>query len=126
MSEPTRTETDSMGPIEVAPAATGGPDPATLHHFEIGTDTFPRPLIRALGYRRFLVMNTVLVGLGIMSFALIDPEQPHWLRVVQLTLFGGVNSMQFTAMNSFTLKELDMARASAGNQSCFRWCRCWR
>src|SRR5690606_9101302 len=46
----TRTETDSMGPIEV-PASRywGAQTQRSLHYFNIGTDTFPRPLIRALG-----------------------------------------------------------------------------
>ena len=73
------------------------------------------PLIRALGYRRVLIGNTVLVGLAMASFALISAAQPLWLRVIQLALFGIVNSLQFTAMNTITLRDLDHEFASAGN-----------
>ena len=45
-----RTETDSMGPIEVASDRYwGAQTERSLHHFDIGDDRFSRPLIRALG-----------------------------------------------------------------------------
>jgi fumarate hydratase class II len=49
-TEPTRTETDSMGEIQVAADRYwGAQTERSLHHFNIGTDHFPRPMIRALG-----------------------------------------------------------------------------
>ena len=46
----TRIETDSMGHIEVpADRYWGAQTQRSLHHFDIGDDHFPRPLIRALG-----------------------------------------------------------------------------
>lgn len=73
------------------------------------------PLITQQGYRRVLVTNTLLVGSMMASFALVTVDQPPWLRVLQLALFGAVNSMQFTAMNTLTLKDLDGEQASSGN-----------
>ncbi|MEI5999512.1 multidrug transporter subunit MdtD [Paraburkholderia bengalensis] len=72
-------------------------------------------LIMKYGYRRVLVTNTVLVGLAMASFSLVSAHQPLWLRLVQLAFFGGVNSMQFTAMNTLTLKDLGTGGASSGN-----------
>ncbi|MBN3755429.1 DHA2 family efflux MFS transporter permease subunit [Paraburkholderia sp. Tr-20389] len=72
-------------------------------------------LIMKYGYRRVLVSNTVLVGLAMASFSLTSEHQPLWLRLVQLAFFGGVNSMQFTAMNTLTLKDLGTGGASSGN-----------
>jgi EmrB/QacA subfamily drug resistance transporter len=72
-------------------------------------------LIFRYGYRRVLVTNTVLVGLAMASFGLMTAQQPLWLRLVQLAFFGGVNSMQFTAMNTLTLKDLGTGGASSGN-----------
>ncbi|MGA9912728.1 MAG: multidrug transporter subunit MdtD [Paraburkholderia sp.] len=72
-------------------------------------------LIVKYSYRRVLIVNTVLVGLAMASFALTTASQPLWLRLVQLALFGGVNSMQFTAMNTLTLKDLGTGGASSGN-----------
>src|ERR671929_2404567 len=46
----TRTETDSMGGIEVASDAYwGAQTERSLHHFNIGADVMPREMIRALG-----------------------------------------------------------------------------
>jgi MFS family permease len=72
-------------------------------------------LITKYGYRSVLVTNTVLVGLAMASFSLTSASQPLWLRLVQLAFFGGVNSMQFTAMNTLTLKDLGTGGASSGN-----------
>src|SRR5437899_2825928 len=50
MSKPTRTETDSMGPIEVPAERNYGAQTArSLIHFPIGQDKMPRELIRAFG-----------------------------------------------------------------------------
>jgi fumarate hydratase class II len=46
----TRTETDSMGPVEVATDKYwGAQTERSLHHFNIGFDVMPREVIRALG-----------------------------------------------------------------------------
>ncbi|MGH8323634.1 MAG: MFS transporter, partial [Steroidobacteraceae bacterium] len=73
------------------------------------------PLITRFGYRKMLVANTVLVGLAMASFSLISRTQPTWLNIIQLAFFGTVNSLQFTAMNTVTLKDLGGGEASSGN-----------
>jgi len=73
------------------------------------------PIVERFGYRRTLVVNTWLVGLAMASLALISNAEPLWLLVVQLGFFGIVNSLQFTAMNTVTLKDLRGAAASSGN-----------
>ncbi|PLZ01189.1 MFS transporter [Burkholderia sp. WAC0059] len=72
-------------------------------------------LILRYGYRGVLVSNTVLVGLAMASFALARAGEPLWLRLGQLAFFGAVNSLQFTAMNTLTLKDLGTGGASSGN-----------
>jgi len=72
-------------------------------------------LVERFGYRRVLMVNTVLVGLAMASFIFMVPGQPMWLRVVQLAVFGAVNSLQFTVMNTVTLRDLDRDFASSGN-----------
>lgn len=72
-------------------------------------------LIVRAGYRNVLVGNTLLLGAAIASFSLVSPDQPVWLLLVQLAVFGALNSLQFTAMNTLTLKDLDRAQASGGN-----------
>ncbi|CAH2783260.1 MAG: Uncharacterized MFS-type transporter [uncultured Paraburkholderia sp.] len=72
-------------------------------------------LILKYSYRRVLILNTILVGLTMASFSLTSTGQPLWLRLIQLAFFGGVNSIQFTAMNTLTLKDLGTGGASSGN-----------
>lgn len=72
-------------------------------------------LVQRAGYRRVLVVNTVLVSLMMASFALLGRELPLALLIVQFAAFGAVNSLQFTAMNTATLHELPGSLAAAGN-----------
>ena len=76
---------------------------------------FTTTLITRFGYRQVLVGNTLLVGVTMASFGLAEPSQPLWVHVVQLAVFGAVNSLQFTAMNTVTLKDLGHDMASSGN-----------
>ena len=72
-------------------------------------------IITQLGYQRVLVGNTFLLGALIAAFALMGSDQPLALRIVQLAVFGAVNSFQFTAMNAVTLKDLAPQQAASGN-----------
>lgn len=76
---------------------------------------FATPLVRRVGYRRMLIVNTLLVGACIGSFALFSETVPIWLRMLQLGIFGAINSLQFSAMNAVTLKDLPPALTSSGN-----------
>jgi hypothetical protein len=73
------------------------------------------PLVHRFGYRRVLVGNTLLVGATMASFAFVRPDMPVWVHIVQFSAFGAVNSLQFTAMNTLTLRDLDGEFASSGN-----------
>ena len=72
-------------------------------------------VITHFGYRKVLIGNTLLLGAMIAGFALMAPDQPLALRIVQMALFGAVNSVQFTAMNTVSLKDLEPAHAASGN-----------
>ena len=72
-------------------------------------------LIGNFGYRWVLTGNTLLLGAMIASFALMSREQPLLLSLLLLACFGAANSLQFTAMNTVTLKDLDGTTASSGN-----------
>lgn len=74
-----------------------------------------RPIIQYFGYRRVLVVNTLLVGICITSFALTTAETPIWLRAIHFFVFGILNSLQFVSMNTLTLKDLTQQDASSGN-----------
>lgn len=72
-------------------------------------------LVNRLGYRRVLMLNTVLVGFSMAGFVLVAQNQPLWLRIIQFSLFGAVNSLQFTVMNTVTLRDLHNDSSSPGN-----------
>jgi MFS family permease len=74
----------------------------------------PRLILR-LGYRKFLVLNTMILGFTIASLAFVDASEPAWIRMLQLIIFGTVNSLQFSAMNSLTLKDLRAQETGSGN-----------
>lgn len=72
-------------------------------------------IIQHFGYRRVLLGNTFLLGIAMAAFSLLEPGQPIWPHIVLLFFFGAVNSVQFTAMNTVTLKDLETVQASSGN-----------
>jgi MFS transporter, DHA2 family, multidrug resistance protein len=76
---------------------------------------FVSPLVKAHGYSKFLVVNTLLVGGSITAFSAISLAWPIWFVILQLAVFGAANSMQYAAMNSVTLKDLSLEQASSGN-----------
>ncbi len=81
----------------------------------MGAKRLATTVITQRGYRPVLIANTLLLGAMIAAFALMAPGQPLWLRIAQLAVFGAINSLQFTAMNAVTLKDLPPQRAASGN-----------
>ena len=74
-----------------------------------------RPLIERLGYRIVLTGNTLALGIMLASMGLVSEQTPYWLLLCLLAVLGAINSLQFTAMNTVTLIDLDDASASSGN-----------
>ena len=74
-----------------------------------------RPLIERLGYRIILTGNTLFLGIMLAAMGLVSEATPYWLLLAMLALLGAINSLQFTAMNTVTLIDLDDASASSGN-----------
>jgi EmrB/QacA subfamily drug resistance transporter len=76
---------------------------------------FVERLVSRLGYRRMLVTNTLLLGLCIGSFARLEPGVSAPGLALQMFVFGAINSLQFTAMNTITLADLPQSSAGSGN-----------
>lgn len=74
-----------------------------------------RPIIERLGYRIVLTGNTLFLGIMLAAMGLVSEQTPYWLLLAMLSILGAINSLQFTAMNTVTLIDLDDASASAGN-----------
>lgn len=72
-------------------------------------------LVHQFGFKPILVINTMLLGVMIAVYSLITPEMDYWVMLGIFTVFGLVNSTQFTAMNTVTLVDLSQQQASSGN-----------
>ncbi|HEY9130641.1 MAG TPA: MFS transporter [Dyella sp.] len=69
-------------------------------------------LLMALGYRRLLLSNTLIVAVLLASFALLGRESPMWLIALMMFLYGGFMGLQYTAMNTLVYQDLDVKFAS--------------
>lgn len=74
-----------------------------------------RPIIQKFGYRQFLILNSLMLGLCIASFALTSADTSLLSRTLHFFVFGVLNSLQFVSMNTLTLKDLPQQDASSGN-----------
>jgi EmrB/QacA subfamily drug resistance transporter len=80
----------------------------------IGKGLVP-PFLSRLGFRRFILGNTIALGLVVSSFSLVGPLAALPGLAALLMLYGIINSMQFTALNSMVLVGLDDERSASGS-----------
>lgn len=73
------------------------------------------PLVTRMGFRAFLVLNTFVLGVLMSCFYFFDADSSYIMLLTLFGIFGVVNSMQFTAMNSVTLIDLPQHDAASGN-----------
>lgn len=71
-----------------------------------------RTLLARFGYRRILVVNTVMIGLTIGLFSLVVPGTPLWGIVLLSLCQGFFNSLQFSSMNSMAYADIETADSS--------------
>ncbi len=74
-----------------------------------------KPILSRMGYRNFLLINTIILGVLIACYSFVSHDMPYWFLLIQLAVFGGVNAIQFTAMNTLTLMDLPPADTAGGN-----------
>jgi EmrB/QacA subfamily drug resistance transporter len=65
--------------------------------------TFVERVLNIFGYRKFMLYNTLIIGVMLALFSFVGPQTPYWLILVFLGALGVFNSMQFTALNTLTL-----------------------
>jgi EmrB/QacA subfamily drug resistance transporter len=64
-------------------------------------------LLRRLGFRQVLVINTVLIACTISLYSFVGPGTPLWLIVPISLCQGLVNSLQFSSMNSMAYADVE-------------------
>lgn len=81
----------------------------------IGIKPFVSKIIQRYSYRKVLVINTLLLGILIIMLAQFS-DASQWLWFIPLlTMMGACNSMQFSAMNTITIGDLQGTQTSSGN-----------
>ncbi len=76
---------------------------------------FMPKILERFGYRRVLLINTVLLGLLIALFATVGPETSIPMIVAQAFTFGFLSSMQYTSMNTLVYADVPTAESSAAS-----------
>lgn len=81
----------------------------------IGIKPFVSKIIQRFSYRKVLVVNTTFLGILIILLAQFNADVPWYWFVPLLTIMGACNSMQFSAMNTITIGDLEGTQTSSGN-----------
>lgn len=70
------------------------------------------PIIRMFGFRRTLMVNAVLSGLGVLAIAFFGASSAHWIIMVVLLIAGFLRSLQLTGVNTLTYADVTPERMS--------------
>jgi EmrB/QacA subfamily drug resistance transporter len=74
----------------------------------------PKILAR-FGYRRVLLINTVMLGALIALFSTVGPQTSPAMIVAQAFVFGFLSSMQYTSMNTLVYADVPGPETSAAS-----------
>jgi len=77
--------------------------------------TVLRRLLSFLGYRGLLISNTLIIGVLLALFSVIDQHTPVWAIVALQFFYGWFTSTQFTSMNTLVYADIDEHDASAAS-----------
>jgi EmrB/QacA subfamily drug resistance transporter len=70
------------------------------------------PILARFGFRRTLVVNSLIVAAAFMAYALFRPGTPHWVLYAVLLTGGFFRSLQFTSLNGVAFADIDQPRMS--------------
>lgn len=74
------------------------------------------PIVKYLGYKKTLIFNTLIIAVIISFFGFFVDEHTKLPNLIPLmVIFGAVNSIQLTSMNTISLSDLNNETASSGN-----------
>jgi hypothetical protein len=73
------------------------------------------PVLRRFGFRTVLIVNGVITGTLILSFALLTPRTPLVLVAALLFVHGLSRSMQFTSVNTLSYVDVPKPQMSGAN-----------
>lgn len=70
-------------------------------------------ILRWAGYKRFLITNTILVGLALWTFQIITAQTPVYIIAILTFILGIFVAAQYTGMNSLAFAEVHEDELSA-------------
>jgi EmrB/QacA subfamily drug resistance transporter len=70
------------------------------------------PILRALGFRTVLLVNTVVCAVSIAVYGFFTPLTPHALIISVLLVGGFFRSLQFTSLNTLAYADIDFRHMS--------------
>lgn len=68
--------------------------------------TISLPLLKCLGYKKLLIINTLLIGTSLLSFQIITQETSYYVISALTFIFGLLISLLFSAINSIAFAEI--------------------
>ena len=74
---------------------------------------FSLPLLRFLGYKRLMILNTVFSGLSIWAFTLVGAHTSIYIIGFLTFLYGFLLSLQYSSMNSLGYADISPEQLSA-------------
>jgi EmrB/QacA subfamily drug resistance transporter len=70
------------------------------------------PILRVLGFRNVLLLNTVVCAASIACYGFFRPSTPHSLMIGVLLVGSFFRSLQFTSLNTMAYAQIDPIRMS--------------
>jgi len=70
------------------------------------------PILARFGFKRTLSVNSVVVALLFMAYAMFRASTPHWAIYAVLLTGGFFRSLQFTSLNGLAFADVDHERMS--------------
>lgn len=81
----------------------------------MGMKFFSEQILKALGYRTVLIVNTLAIGVTIGLYSLVTTETSLVVIVLLGMSLGFFNSLQFSSMNSMAYADIDPSDSSAAS-----------
>jgi Na+/melibiose symporter-like transporter len=78
----------------------------------LGLKIMSRPLLARFGFRKVLIVNTVLLGVTMLGFHYVEAGTPIWCILLLSFAQGCFSSLQFTSMNTLTYADVVDGAAS--------------
>ncbi len=72
-------------------------------------------IMRILGYKYALITITALLFIFTLVFFYIEVDTPEYIIIILISIFGILNSLQFSALTALTLIDLPPEHLSQGN-----------